>query len=459
MLRSQHPAAYRRGDPLDIPLIDNHLATNLLFPRIISAIRLVLPKLHLDWTTSADGGITNETNEVGSGIKNPLLWKRLVEILLHTSLLLGSSQLLQKRDNDGSLVGNISIRTPAMRNLGMFLKPSSSVTDVSACNTSNKRRLQIDAIKIRLQLYSKLFALVAATVIGPRLYEELKHKRQKQLREQERQRRSIDMHVSSRHSVNDWHNRSHGDRERNRISQRANDRRLYLQTMVSDFIIGAVDVFVPPLRLMNYISYLWGMSSTPELGMRLVGWDYDSFADASSEAPTTGFGQQYQRHANFHYGNRRLLVEEALRTVSVVIPPTESAAVIAPSTGPSPSRGNATNGSGNQLPTRPETTVESQPNLDRRRSWFRKRALSFMGVVEENCVEADDYQHNLTCTKCGTENPTIPYMASCGHYYCYICLRMAVTDDLDCHCLDCGKRITSSHRVDFNESEHTSWSR
>jgi hypothetical protein len=342
-----------------------------------------------------------------------------------------------------------------MRNLGMFLKPSSTVTDVSACNTNNRRRLNIDELKVRLQLYSKLLALVAATVIGPRLYEELKHRRQQQLRGQERQRRSIDMHmISPRHLENNVHNMSQRDREQDTIRQRANDRRSYVQTMLSDFIIGAVDVFLPPLKLINYISYLWGVSSSPDLGMRFVGWDYDSFADASSEAPTTGFGQNYQRHANFHYGNRRLLVEEALRTVSVVIPPRESAAVVAPSVGPSPHRGNATNESGNrqQTPTRPETTAGSQPNLDRRRSWFRKRALSFVGVVEENNATTNENQFNLTCIKCGAENPTVPYMASCGHCYCYICLRMAVTDDLDCHCLDCGKQITSSHRVDFSES-------
>lgn len=158
-------------------------------------------------------------------------------------------------------------------------------------------------------------------------------------------------------------------------------------------------------------------------------------------------------------GSLDLLDLHALQMPSIlaaqyIIPPRESAAVLAPSVGPSPRRGNATNESGNrqQTPTRPETTAGSQPNLDRRRSWFRKRALSFVGVVEENNATTNENQFNLTCIKCGAENPTVPYMASCGHCYCYICLRMAVTDDLDCHCLDCGKQITSSHRVDFSES-------
>ena len=62
--------------------------------------------------------------------------------------------------------------------------------------------------------------------------------------------------------------------------------------------------------------------------MMMVGWEYASSAgmggndDGSSNAIGMGGGQQrHQRHANFQYGNRRMLVEEALRTMSAVLPP------------------------------------------------------------------------------------------------------------------------------------------
>lgn len=448
MSRQAPSPGCRRGDPLDIPLIDNHLAINLLFPRITSAIKWVLPSLHLDWTTSGGGaivdGVQHESRHSFHHVKNPLLWKRLMEILLHTSLMLGSSQLIQRRRKDGSLVSDISIRTPAMRNLGVFLRPCSNTSDGPPPNPNSKRRLRIEALRARIQLYSKLFALLAATVIGPRLYDELKQRRQKQLREQERERRSLDLYLPSRPSNNQ--HLPQREREQNIINERAEVRKSRLQTMLSDFILGTADVFMPTLRVINYISYIWGLSSTPDLGMRLVGWDYASFAD-TSEPAVTGFGQQYQRHANFHYGNRRLLVEEALRTVSSVIPPREHNTAVTPTARPALHRerlGRSTN-------TGLDTPAQNETADNTRRAWFRKRALSFMGVVEEKDDTATQ-RCSLKCTKCNTENPTIAYIASCGHCYCYICLRMSVTDDIYFQCLDCGKPVTTSCRVDFNET-------
>ena len=95
-----------------------------------------------------------------------------------------------------------------------------------------------------------------------------------------------------------------------------------------------------------------------------------------------------------------------------------------------------------------------------RNSWIRKRYLSFMGIAEEeggNLCENDDApssvsdaaearRYSLTCSMCHVENPAVPYIASCGHCYCYMCLRMAVTDDLTFRCVDCGQKIVSSSR-------------
>ncbi len=84
---------------------------------------------------------------------------------------------------------------------------------------------------------------------------------------------------------------------------------------------------------------------------------------------------------------------------------------------------------------------------------MRKRILSFMGVVEDdesNKVVTNtlskEGRHSITCSLCHAVNPAIPYITSCGHCYCYICLRVAVTDNLSFRCMDCGKAIISSGR-------------
>ena len=74
-----------------------------------------------------------------------------------------------------------------------------------------------------------------------------------------------------------------------------------------------------------------------------------------------------------------------------------------------------------------------------------------MGVAEddENNGSASSLpeKETLSCSMCHVENPTVPYIASpCGHCYCYLCLRMAVTDDLQFRCVDCGKSIVASGR-------------
>lgn len=420
-------SVYRRGDPLDTPLIDNHLAIHLLFPRIINAIRWVLPNIYLDWTA----GVSNTT-------------KRLLEILFHASLLLGSCHVCQSRRN-------ILIETPGMRSLGMFLRPSSnSYQSVHAVT----RRRWMDAIKTRSQLYAKLVALVLATVIAPRLYEELKHRREHQLREQDMHQRSLDIHFRPRTNIehNQQQPQSQRERQQATIERRARDRKSRLQTLLLDSVLGAADIFIPPLRLFNYLSFLWGASPTPDLGMRLVGWDYAT-PDYSANSVLESLGQTYQRHANFHYGNRRLMVEEALRTVSAVIPRRASgAAAVVPDARRPSTRGNAAEESGNgQEPV--DVDAGRTQRINKRGSWIRKRALSFMGVVEEEKSSDNSKSEcfrNLTCVICGAENPTVSYMTSCGHCYCYICLRMAVTDDLYFRCIECGRKFDASERVEYS---------
>ena len=102
-----------------------------------------------------------------------------------------------------------------------------------------------------------------------------------------------------------------------------------------------------------------------------------------------------------------------------------------------------------------------QRTAGKKRGWMRKRFLSFMGVVgedddNEHTLHDDERRYSLTCSMCHVENPTIPYIASCGHCYCYLCLCTAVTDDLSFRCVDCGEWIVSSGRSTLGRRKATS---
>ena len=205
-------------------------------------------------------------------------------------------------------------------------------------------------------------------------------------------------------------------------------------------------MLIPPLKLLNYISYLWGYSATPDLGMRLIGWEYASSRDllepssfggvTGSDGVGGGVGvggggnvdstslanngnysgssamqqhHNHQRHVNFQYGNRRLMVEEALRTMAVVLPPrgrsvdNVDAGDIAPGNmggnvggssntvvggAPGGRFGDRENVSvvasaGRRANNNGVTATNTRNTAPSKKSWMRRRFLSFMGVVEE----------------------------------------------------------------------------
>lgn len=414
---------YHRGDPLDIPLIDHHVIVHLLYPRITSAIRYAFPEIYLDWTTGVDADADNTPRNA------PVIRKRWVEMVLHISLLLGSCHLRRK---------SVYLETPAMKSLGMILRPANYERQ-SSCN--------------KLKVYSKIIALVIVTAIVPALYEELKIQRQKQLERQETQLRIAQLHQEFRTtpSIIGQQERQeaipqqHQQHQGNIVQQRAQKRKTLMQILLVDSILGISDILIPPFRLISYIAYLWGLHSTPNFGNSLIGWEY---AQLSGVQASSDDGEPYQRHANFQYGNRRLMVEEGLRTVSAVLPPARN--TIAQQDGDNGWRRSVEGTAGSEYNDR--SNRNSTQSSQRRFKWIRQRALSFMGVVEEEEEEAEqrllcvNNSYELKCSLCQTVNPSIPYTASCGHCYCYLCLRMAVTDDLYYRCVRCRKRIDASTR-------------
>ena len=354
--------SYHRGDPLDIPLIDHHILTQLLLPRVVSAIRYTFPQVHLDWTT---GSGSNHGEVVTGGSYDTLFWKRILEGILRMCLILGSchriiSYSARRRRLDFTSSGNgkyshgeqrannheVYVATPAMQSFGISIRSGSS-----------------DGGGSIIQQYGKVMALILATVIVPSCYEELRHRRARQLDERDqrlrleeirREFRSSMLHGTSvtyragDHSSTSIERRQQQEQHLLLLHQRAHERKSFLSSLIADTILGMGEVLYPPLQLFNYLMYLWGMCSTPDLAMRVAGWEYchdpcssvvlstrnggdgrdnsnsiiayDNHGEAVEHQQPHG-GSFHQRHANFQYGHRRLLVEEALRAASLILPP------------------------------------------------------------------------------------------------------------------------------------------
>lgn len=341
---------------------------------------------------------------------------------------------------------SVYLATPAMKNLGMILRPAANSNDQNS--PSNK-----------IKVYSKIIALVLATVVVPALYEELKLQRQKQLERRETRLRLAQLHqefqITPDPQRQDTLHRQQQQQQQqgNVLQQRAQKRKTLIQRLLIDSILGMSDILIPPLRLITYVSYLWGLCPTPNFGSSMIGWEYASVSDVQGSSGSDGESRNlltpYQRHANFQYGNRRLLVEEGLRTMATILPPRVNSDV-QPDGDNGRRRRSAEDASGSENGrSSTNATVPTQPvTTQRRMGWMRQRALSFMGVVEEEEETEQgplDNNYELNCSLCQTV-PAVPYITSCGHCYCYMCLRMAVTEDPYYRCVCCRKRIDSSSR-------------
>jgi hypothetical protein len=252
----------------------------------------------------------------------------------------------------------VHVATPAMQSCGISIRTTDSG----------------DGGVSVIQQYGKVMALIFATVIVPGCYEELRIHRKMQLDERDqrmrleevrRELRSSMLHVTSvtpipyiDHDIAGDNNdttrqqettsierQRHQQRVQLLLNQRSNERKSLVSSLIIDAILGMGEILYPPLQLFNYLMYLWGMCSTPDLGMRVAGWEYsrdpsssalfsprdgsnnnnniisyDDYGEAVEHQQSHG-GSFHQRHANFQYGNRRLLVEEALRAASLILPP------------------------------------------------------------------------------------------------------------------------------------------
>ena len=438
------PPAIHRGDALDAPLVDGHVLTGLLLPRLASAIRHVLPEVHAGW--SPDGAAA--------------AWRRLAEAALHAALLGGSCRALLGDGKYGR--GGAAVVTPAMHSLGIAMRP------VAAAANGGVRR-DGSARPVLPGRYSKVAALILATTVVPRLYAELGRRRGRELEERDREARMAELrreyaaemayYNSSR--SNDGGAGSGGDGRtrlgrdeapppttsssspRLLVRKRAAERRAALVAFLSDLILGLGDMVLPPLRLANHLAYLWGVTGAPGLGATAAGWEYaPAVGDDGSPAPPFGRGfvreacraAPHRRHVNYQYGIRRLMVEEGLRTARAVLPDSSAGGGDAQHRdGPAEEEDGGDGGDGDGVDP-------SAPGL-------AGRLASLLGVRRGDVAGDGTAASGTRCGICRAPRPVVPYVTDCGHVYCYVCLRLAATDGMGCDCAVCGRAVRSSRRL------------
>ena len=75
------------------------------------------------------------------------------------------------------------------------------------------------------------------------------------------------------------------------------------------------------------------------------------------------------------------------------------------------------------------------------------------GRTRRSNEEASDHEllEGAICASCGNSNVVVPYIASCGDVYCYVCLygiaKEAESSGASFSCVLCGLEITSSRRA------------
>ncbi len=168
------------------------------------------------------------------------------------------------------------IATPGMANLKVTFKPPSS-----------------HRIKHKNRMYRYLFL----STMLPLVYELIQWKRRIYLHEIE----------SMTNGTRTYSNASERIGERNNVFfVRSIQRKL----LILQYIVKVSSFIVPPLQFYAFVNHTWNHIFSPTPSMSFSGLQYESMPTSFSS----------QRNVNFSYAQRRLLYEELMLTVGMVVP-------------------------------------------------------------------------------------------------------------------------------------------
>lgn len=222
------------------------------------------------------------------------------------------------------------------------------------------------------------------------------------------------------------------------------------------FVVRLAAMIAPPLRLVNYLLFLFqirrgdsrrlneggeksdDVQAPATLPMRLAGLTYAPAAASSVSVMGAG-GFSSERHVNFSYAYRRLLYEETYALAAVLLlPSARAAAAMAPVLRARIGRGRRRIVEATRRAFL--TPLSLLTATGGRESSTRVRS----GAETEEGGEDDDDERCPVCSRSPFAS-SVPYRARpCGHAHCYVCLRTAALDDPDYSCRRCGTRVDSS---------------
>ena len=183
---------------------------------------------------------------------------------------------------------------------------------------------------------------------------------------------------------------------------------LQRKAKVLTFILSISSRIVPPVQLYHHLKYILQRKNehSPVFSMNASGLSYDSM--------NSNISGIIERPVNFIYSNRRLWYDEIMLTLNLL--PIDV---------------------WKQLPKK--TKIAMRQLIAQVRNiltWKKSRRKR-----NDSKIRRDDV---YKCAMCELKPIAIPYEASCGHVYCYVCLRMAISDNPKFRCSQCGQHVESS---------------
>lgn len=210
---------------------------------------------------------------------------------------------------------------------------------------------------------------------------------------------------------------------------------MYVMKLRRTGVNGFVEVGSSPTLAMNWagLHFVRGVSSHSGDASDPSGNNNGSFVSPSTNS-TTGTITASPPQIFYDYAHRRVLLEEVIATANMVVP----------------------------LDSWRSMTGVIVRSWNRRRTRLVNYINSMMHNMSARGVHDNDDSRQISgqssrnpeCPICYKKSIRVPYVTSCGHVYCYACLRQAVSDSIGgtntytCHV--CSSKVFSSDRFYHN---------